>query len=420
VAALLGGGGNALAQEAAPAATPSIVDAVTGGKLLLEARLRYESVDQAGIARTAAAATVRTRLGWETTDFHGFKGTMDFENISRVGPEHYNVAIPGPGGASLNGKTLYPIVNDPEVTELNRLQLAWTPNAAFGAVVGRQRVILDDQRFIGAVAWRQDEQTFDAARIDVAHGRLKATYVYIDKVNRVFGEDRDWDSDSHLLNATWSASEAVRLQGFVYALKFANSPANSTLTTGVKATGKAWAGLYQLAYGATYATEADYGNNAANFDLDYIEADLAATFDIWTLRAGYESLEGNGTLGFTTPLATAHAFNGWSDAFATAGGNKTHVDGLRDLNLTLTAQPRFAFAYWKNTQLIVRYHDFNAQRREADLASEIDLQLQAAITPKLTFLAKYADYDREEKVPTGVTLAPPDRRKAWVSLEYRF
>ncbi len=422
-AALLASCGTAWAQDAEvlpPPPPPTISDAIGAGKLLFETRARYESVDQAGIARSAVSNTVRTRLGWETGDFHGLKGTLEFEDIRHLGPEHYNVAIPGPGGASLNGKTLYPIVNDPTVTELNRVQLAWTPNAAFSAVVGRQRILLDDQRFIGNVGWRQDEQTFDALRADVAYGRVKATWVYVDRVNRIFGEQRDWESDSHLLNATYSASEAIRLQGFVYALKFANAAANSSITTGGKFSGKAWAGLYPLTYSATYAVQEDYGPNPAHFKLDYLQADLATTVDIWTLRAGYERLEGNGAVGFSTPLATVHAFNGWSDAFATTGGNKTHIDGLRDLNLTLTVQPRWRYTYWQNTQLIVRLHDFDAVRRDADLGKELDVQLQAAITPKLTFLAKYADFDRAETVPAGVALAPADRRKVWVSFEYRF
>ena len=54
-----------------------------------------------------------------------------------------------------------------------------------------------------------------------------------------------------------------------------------------------------------------------------------------------------------------------------------------------------------------------------DLAKEWDVQISAAITPKLSILAKYADFDREETVPAGTTLAPVDRRKAWFSIEYK-
>ena len=117
------------------------------------------------------------------------------------------IRFPGPGGASLNGKTTYPIVNDPEVTELNRLQLTWTPSAAFSTVIGRQRVILDDQRFVGNVGWRQDEQTFDAARVDLAHGRFKATYVYISKVNRIFGVMNRRLADRQFLAGKYSIAD---------------------------------------------------------------------------------------------------------------------------------------------------------------------------------------------------------------------
>ena len=58
--------------------------------------------------------------------------------------------------------TSYPVVADPENYDLNRLQL--TNSSLPGTVItlGRQRILLDDQRFVGNVGWRQNEQTFDA------------------------------------------------------------------------------------------------------------------------------------------------------------------------------------------------------------------------------------------------------------------
>src|SRR5206468_7229217 len=135
--------------------------------------------------------------------------------------------------------------------------------------------------------------------------------------------------------------------------------------------GKTWVGLYQLAYNATYARQSEYRGNSAPFDLDYWGADAAGTFDIYTAKLAYESLEGNGARGFTTPLATTHAFQGWADAFVLPlGGNKSFVDGIEDLNLTLNVKPRFKLTYFFNTDIIVRYHDFNAQRTGADLGHE--------------------------------------------------
>lgn len=408
-----------------PAPPPTISDQIGAGKLILEVRARYETVDQtrtATLLDKADAFTVRTRLGWETAEWKGVKGLVEFEDVRQVGNEHYAVNVPGVTTPPLNGadKGRYPIVNDPDVTELNRAQLTWTPSAALQVTAGRQRINIDDQRFVGGVAWRQDEQTFDAVRADVAMGRFKATYAYVTHINRILGELRDWDSDSHLFNATWSPAEALRLQGFVYALDFGNSAANSSITKGVKASGKAWLGLYQLAYNATFARQSDYRHNTPNFDLDYVAADVAGTFDIYTIKAAYESLEGDGTRGFTTPLATVHAFNGWSDAFVSPGGNKSFVDGIKDLNLGLNVKPRFRATYFFNSDLIVRYHDFDDQRTGADLGHEWDAQFTAAITAKLSIQLKYADFKRVKTVPIGTANPPASRTKTWLTLEYKF
>ncbi|WP_156390775.1 alginate export family protein [Caulobacter sp. Root487D2Y] len=407
-----------------PAPPPTFSDQIAAGRLILEVRGRYEGVDQtktATLTEDAAAYTVRTRLGWETAEFAKVKGLIEVEDVRQVGPEHYAVNVPGALTPPLNGadKAKYPIVNDPDVTELNRLQLTWTPSSALQVVAGRQRILLDDQRFVGNVGWRQDEQTFDAVRTDFAFGRFKATYAYVSHVNRILGELKDWDSDSHLLNATWSPAEALRLQGFVYALDFGNSAINSSLTTGAKASGKTWVGLYQLAYNATYVKQSDYHHNTPDYALTYFGGDLAGTFDIYTVKASYESLEGDGVRGFTTPLATVHAFQGWADAFVSPGGNKSFVDGIEDANLTFNAKPRFKRTYFFNTDILVRYHDFNGQRTGADLGHEWDIAFAAAITPKLSIQLKYADFQREKTVPLGAATPPASRTKAWFTLEYK-
>lgn len=381
-----------------PPAPPTVSEAVAAGKFLLEVRARYEVVDQANLSEKAEASTVRTRLGWETADWNGLKALMEFEDVRQLGGEEYNTTT--------NGKTAYPIIGDPEVTELNRLQLTYTPNGAFSTTVGRQRILLDDQRFVGNVGWRQDEQTFDALRADATFGKLKLTYAYFSQVNRVFAEKLDWDGDGHLLHATYALSEPLKLQGFVYALDFEQSAANSTVTTGAKATGAVWLNLVKVAYGATYASQSDYGRNTGDFDLAYWEADVAATFDIYTAKLAYESLGGDGVRGFATPLATLHAYQGWADVFLT-----TPTGGINDLNFTLNAKPRLKWKYLFNFDLTARYHDFEAEHTGADLGSEWDAQLTAAFNPKLTGLVKYADYD-------GVA-GFPSRTKVWVGLEYK-
>jgi hypothetical protein len=420
--------------EAPPPAPPAVAakpafgspsDAILGGKLIFEVRARYEYVDQkrtATLTKSGEAATARLHLGWETADWHGLKGLAEFEDVRQIGPEHFAVNVPGATTPPLNGadKAKYPLINDPDVTELNRLQLTWTPSSALQATVGRQRILIDDQRFVGNVGWRQDEQTFDGVRLDAAYGRFKLTYAYISHVNRILGELKDWKSDSHLVNLTWSPAEQLRLEGFVYALDFSNSAANSSITKGVKASGKTWVGLYQLAYNATYARQSDYRDNTPSYDLDYWGGDVSGTFDIWTAKVSYESLEGNGARGFTTPLATTHGFQGWADAWVQPlGGNKGFVDGLKDLNLTLNAKPRWKSTYLYNIDVLVRWHHFDDQRTGAYLGREWDAQVQAAINPRLTAAIKYADFERARTVPLGTATPPAGRTKVWFTLEYK-
>ena len=413
------------APAAAPASAGTISDAVAAGHLLLEMRARFEYVNQTKtrvLTDNAQAYTLRTRLGWETGEWNNLKALVEFEDVRLIGPERYAVNVPGATTPPLNGanKAKYPLVNDPEVTELNRLQLTWTPSAAFSGTLGRQRINIDDQRFIGAVGWRQDEQTFDALRLDAAWRRFKLTYVYVDRVNRILGEEKDWNSDSHLANVTWSLAEQLRLEGFVYALDFSNSRPNTSITSGVRASGKTWVNLVQVAYDATWARQGDYHHATEKYQLDYWQAALASTFDIYTAKVDYEQLEGNGFRGFTTPLATTHQFQGWADAWVQPlGGNKGFIDGIKDLNFSFNVKPRFKATYFFNPDFLIRYHTFDDQRTGVHLAHEWDVQFQAAITPKLSWAIKYAGFERVNTVPRGTATPPPSRSKVWFTLEYK-
>ncbi len=425
-AAILASAGHTWAQTAAPPPdADSIIAAIAAGHLLLDVRGRWEHVDQTKtktLTEDANAYTVRTQLGWETGAWHDVKALLEFQNVSHLGPEDYAVNIPGATTPPLNGpsKAKYPLVNDPDETELNRLQLAWSPVKEFTATVGRQRILIDDQRFIGNVGWRQNEQTFDAARAEFAAAGFSGTYVYLDRVNRVLGPSTNWQSDSHLLNLAYAAIPQLRLEGFVYALDFSNSAINSSITEGGRVTGKAPLGPLQLAYGGTYAEQSNYHSGVTpNFHLPYYDVNLAASWRMLTGKADYEVLEGNGVRGFTTPLATTHGFNGWADAWVSPGGNKSFVDGIKDLNGSLAYRPPIKAPFFFNPELTAIYHDFYDEKTGAGLAHEVDLLATAAFTKQLSGLVKFADFQRNATVPLGTATPPPSRTKVWIGFEYR-
>lgn len=425
-ALVLASGGVARAQTAnGPATAASLTQAITAGHLLFDVRARWEQVDQtrtATLKDEAEAFTVRTQLGWETASWNNLKGLLEFQDVSHLGPENYAVNPPGATTPPQNGaaKGRYPVVNDPDEVELNRLQLAWTPIRQFTATLGRQKVLIDDQRFVGEVGWRQNGQTFDAARAEFGWAGFSGTYVYVDRVNRILGPGSNWNSDSHLLNLAYAAAPQLRLEGFLYALDFSNSAVNNSITGGVRATGKAPLGPLELAYGAAWAEQRDYHSAATpRFDLTYWDASLAATWTRFTGKVDYEVLEGNGARGFTTPLATTHAFNGWADAWVAPGGNKSFVDGLGDLSGSVAWRPPIKTPFFFAPELAAIYHDFHDQKTGAGLAHEFDALATVSFTKQLTGLVKFADFRRNALVPSGTATPPPSRTKVWVGLDYR-
>ncbi|MDZ7909364.1 MAG: alginate export family protein [Gemmobacter sp.] len=305
----------------------TLPEAIAAGKPIFEVRPRYEAVDQANLAREAQSLhrPHPARLGDRRLARHEgadrVRGRPPNRRRGLQFRDQRQDAVPG-GRRSRRDRA------EPAAGDLDAQQV-------FSATLGRQRINLDDQRFIGAVAWRQDEQTFDAARADATLGKLKVTAAYIGHVNRAVAEAADWDAETWLVNATLPVTPAFTPQAFVYALDFDNAAASSNITWGVRATGKWKAGDVALAYAGSLARQSDHGEIRPSSTWIIAEAEISATYKIATVKAAYRSLEGNGLRGLRHTLATLHAFQGWADAFLV-----TPVNGIDDTNLTLVLKPK--------------------------------------------------------------------------------
>ena len=232
----------------------------------------------------------------------------------------------------------YPVVADPRSSELNRLQLTNTSLPLTTVTVGRQRIVLDDHRFVGNVGWRQNEQAFDALRIvnkSVPHLTLDMTW--LDQVNRVFGRDSAqgrYYGDTVLANASYEMARG-KLTGFAYRIDIEllpgvpNAVRDASQTFGLRYAGAHTFDVVKLSYVASYATQQEAARNPLSFDLDYYFGEINAGYGPCSFGAGVELLEGDGSKGFTTPLATLHRFQGWADKFLA-----TPADGIDDRYLT--------------------------------------------------------------------------------------
>ncbi|MFZ4607320.1 MAG: hypothetical protein ACOYM5_13795 [Caulobacter sp.] len=368
------------------------------GDWIVDARLRYEFVDQAGFANEAEALTLRTRLGYETPAWNGFKALVEAENVTALS-DRYN--------STTNGQTTYPTVLDPETTELNRAQVSWT-GAKAAVVVGRQRIVLGNARFVGNVGFRQNEQTFDAAKVAFKiNPSTTLTWIYIDRVQRILGDDSpqgEWDSDSHVIQLE-TKTPAGQLTAYGYLLDFETAPLQSSATWGARLTGsKPLAAGPSLTWEVEYARQGDYGSNPARFDLDYVALAAGLKKDSRYITVGLERLDGNGVRGFGTPLATLHAFQGWADVFLA-----TPARGVKDINLRVGATVPVGT---RKLKLAAAAHDFTDADGGLDYGSEIDASASLPLTPKLSFEMKAARFN-------GDTPAFADRTKVWITLELK-
>jgi hypothetical protein len=389
-------------------AAADLADLYREGTPILDVRYRFEFVDQDRFDRDAKANTVRTRFGFETGKIRGFGLGVDVEWTESIGQEKFN--------STTNGRTDFPIVADPDDFALNRLFLVsdgTIPETV--AKLGRQRLIWDNARFIGNVGFRQNEQTFDAFRVrNRAFGETELDYAYLDKVHRIFGTDSpvgELGMKSHAIRAKFTGLGFVSVAPFVLLLDYDRSgqAANSSATYGALLVGDhKLSDDWTLLYSGSLARQSDYGDNPNDFGLWYYAIEPGVAWNGVSARLGYEVLEGNGTIGLRTPLATLHKFNGFTDRFLV-----TPADGLQDLNLKLAA--KLPSGGWVGgTDIKANWHEFFNEENGSHYGREWNLGVFRTFRlahGELVTGLQYADYRADE---FGV-----DTRKFWLTIQFK-
>ncbi|MBE8167065.1 MAG: hypothetical protein HAW66_01690 [Shewanella sp.] len=351
-------------------------------------RYRFEHVDQDGQTNNAKASTLRSRISFKSGEVSHFSLNAEVDNVSRFGAEDYNNA------SGYNANTHYPVVADPTGTSLNQLNLSYK-NDGTAVTLGRQGINLSNQRFVGGVAWRQNEQTYDGIRGQYAfNDALSVDYSYIYYVSRIFGPDgpkRGLDGDFHFVNAHYQLNKDHKLTGFAYLLDDENW-ANSNDTYGIDYNGKF--GL--LKAHASYAIQSN-----GDFDTNYYALDGTMKVAMFNVTLGLEQLgSDNGQYGFSTPLATGHKFQGFADKFL--GTPKT---GVMDYYAKLATKVG-------PVKVVGFYHQFDAVEGSQKYGSEIDLVASYKIHKTTTLLAKYADYNADDLAT--------DTQKFWLMANMNF
>ena len=371
--------------------------------IIFDSRYRVETVDQEGLARDAVASTWRTRLGFETTVSKGFSFLAEAEFVQNVGADRFN--------STANGRTNRPVVADPNAKELNRLQMTYSGWQNAELTLGRQRINLDNQRFVGAVGFRQNEQTFDAARLTVKlTEKIKADYVYSFRVNRIFGEGNpgdDFEGDIHLANLSAAINPTLKLSVYHYNLRLDEARALSTVTTGLRVGGKApLTEDWKISYTGEAAFQRETNSNPVQRDHMFFAGEAALAHGQTSFALGFESLDGDGQSGFSTPLATLHKFQGFADAFLATPANGINDYYARAIHKFGAVGPLQSLngGLW--------YHMFDSENSGADLGDEIDARLWATFNKYLSAEFKMALFDGAD--------GPASRDKFWFSITAKY
>ncbi|PNU05514.1 hypothetical protein [Novosphingobium guangzhouense] len=373
---------------------------------IAEARVRYEHADQEDIAAKADALTVRVRAGAQASS-----GALSATVVAQG-----NLAVVDDYFDGLNGAPTRPLVADPQNVAIYIAQLQYKSKGTT-LTAGRQKIALDDERFVGNVAFRDNAQTFDAVRAEVAPVKgLKLDVSYVWSVRTIWGVDGNAarqqavSGDNVLANLSW-ATPLGMLTGFAYLVDQDEAAVQafrlSSQTYGARLAGThAFGKAVKLAWQASHARQSDWHRNPNNYSAEYWLADVALDVKGWKVNAGYEVLgadEGTALTSFQTPLGTNFKFQGWADKFLT-----TPANGVRDLYLGGGYGAKQIGALSAVT-LQATWHRFDSDRFDQHYGNEINLLASAKLHSTVIAL-RYARYDAKA--------LGSDTDKVWVQFDW--
>ncbi|MEM0966258.1 MAG: alginate export family protein [Verrucomicrobiota bacterium] len=354
------------------------------GKFNINIRLRNEVFDldtpsgnlPDGSPADRDGTAFRIRYGYTTPNFYGFTAMAEGETLTSVEGD------------------IQPLDEAGEGTELNQLWIQYA-NPDYGkAKVGRQVYNLDDQRFIGSVGWRMNDQTFDGGTGDFTGiENLSAKAFYFGQQNTVTAEENDIDSFG--FNFAYGFPEKATLTAFYYNIEGEDTgnAGSSNQTIGSRVVGGFSVSEQKFKYAASIAWQEAIDPSPLDYDGFYYAGDLSTNVFGVTLGAGFEILEP----GFRTPYATVHKFNGFADALIPLNG---FTDGLEDYYI----YAGYKIPVGNGIMTKVIYHWFDPESKSApgqNGGTEIDFVAAYKFAEYFSVVTKFGDYSTDGGVGTG-------------------
>ncbi len=362
----------------------SFTESLQQGTAHTSLRYRYETVDQEGFTDDAELSAVRLRFNFKTQEYNNVSFFFEVDNLSEIWGTDYN--------SKRNGLTQFPVIADPLYTEMNQAYVSYTGINDTTIKYGRQRINLDNERFVGGVGWRQNEQTFDGVTIvNDSIKDLNIFYANIYNINTILGTNNS-EGTNNILNVTYSGLPIGKITGYSYLLETMSD------TYGVRLKGNQKVSGLKFAYEAEYATQET--DDSASIDTDYYLLQASLGNKIFTGNFGYEVHTSDQGVSFQTPLGTNHAFNGWADKFL-----GVPADGLIDTFVGATVPAA-------GMKLKLIYHDFASEQGNTNYGTELDFVAIKKYSKTYSVMFKYASYSADHY--------SQDTDKIWVMFNANF
>ncbi|MEM6894134.1 MAG: alginate export family protein [Bacteroidota bacterium] len=350
-----------------------LAKAIGSGEFVFNGKLRFWNAND-DAASASQAYTFGTNFGYLTKAYKGFQVYIEGESVVAITPDLYF--------DGLNGLTDRTNVTDPETLELNQMYIAYNDSfndTELEVKVGRQAAIVEDERFIGRVSARQDDQTFDAlyGRIQNDQKGLAFEYAYMYQINRLLAEEVDWRSDSHVFMLRYFKNKKLRFGFFIHLLDFQeDAPDVSNQTYGITLDrGPLPNDKIALNYRTAFAYQSDFGDNPTEYGAFLLNLEAGVSFpSLASFNIGYElAASDDGVASYQFPLSTGQRLHRISDVFI-----DPPADGLHNPYFTAESNNLFwGIGGW------LGYHAYFSDEEGDFLGQEIDVVLYKQIIPDL-------------------------------------